>query len=146
MSEADDSRRALLGHVLVPVAQEADARKTARGLAPYDPDQVTAVHVVEKAGGAPDKTPVEHSHEVAADCYAAIQSVFPAADTHTAYGRNVVETILQAADEVGATAIVYRSRGGNRLMHFLSGDQSLKLVTRADRPVIALPRAEDDER
>jgi hypothetical protein len=29
-------------------------------------------------------------------------------------------------------------------MQFLSGDLSLKLVTDADRPVIALPRAESD--
>jgi nucleotide-binding universal stress UspA family protein len=66
--------------------------------------------------------------------------VFPNAEDHTAYGRDIAEKIFEAADEVGVTAIAYRSRGGNRLMQFLSGDISLKLVTNANRPVIALPR------
>lgn len=134
----------LVEHVLVPVANEGDARATAEALEPYDPEKVTAVHVVEKAGGAPDKTSPEHSKQVAEDSYAAVREVFPDADDHTSYGRDVVETIFDAADEVDASAIAYRSRGGGRLMHFLSGDLSLKLVTKARLPVIALPRGDDD--
>lgn len=130
----------MLEHVLLPVAHEDDARRTAQQLAPYRPEHVTALHVVEKGGGVPDKTPVEQSETIAADAYAALRDVFPDADEHTAYARDVVEAIFEAADEVDASAIAYRSRGGNRLMQFLSGDLSLKLVTNADRPVIALPR------
>ncbi|THE63635.1 universal stress protein [Salinadaptatus halalkaliphilus] len=129
----------LLENVLLPVAHEEDAEKTARALEPYDPAAVTVLHVVEKGGGVPDKTPIEQSEEVAADAFAAVRRVFPAADDHTAYARNVVDAIFDAADEVDASAIAYRSRGGNRLLQFLSGDRSLKLVTRARRPVIALP-------
>ena len=136
---------ALLGHVLVPVATEKDARKTAERLAPYDPYHVTALHVVEKGGGSADKTPVEQSEEIAAQSFAAVRESFPEADDHTAYARNVVNAIFEAADDVEASAIAYRSRGGNRLVQFLSGDRSLKLVTQSDRPVIALPRADDDE-
>ncbi|ELY57587.1 universal stress protein [Natronolimnohabitans innermongolicus] len=135
----------LLEKVLLPVAHEDDAAKTARALEPYDPTGVTALHVVEKGGGAPDKTPVEQSEEIAAESFAAVRRVFPDADDHTAYARNVVEAIFEAADEVDATAIAYRSRGGNRLLQFLSGDRSLKLVTRARRPVIALPVEERKE-
>lgn len=134
----------LLAHVLLPVATEADAETTARALEPYGPTHVTALHVVEKGGGVPDKTPVEQSEALAAEAYAAVRSVFPDAGDHTAYGRDVAAEILEAADEVGASAIAYRSRGGNRLMQFLSGDISLKLMTNANRPVIALPR-EDEE-
>ncbi|SDY35659.1 universal stress protein [Halobellus clavatus] len=141
-SEPDDED--ILAHVLLPVAHEADAEATAAALEPYGPAHVTALHVVEKGGGVPDKTPVEQSEELAAESYAAVRSVFPDADDHTAYGRDVAAKIFEAADEVGASAIAYRSRGGNRLMQYLSGDISLKLVTRADRPVIALPR-EDEE-
>lgn len=71
--------------------------------------------------------------------------MFPDAGDHTAYDRDVVSAILDAADEVGATAIAYRSRDGNRLMRFLSGDLSAKLVTNATVPVIALPRDDDGE-
>ena len=139
----DAADRNLLGHVLLPVAHEEDALATARALEPYKPEKVTALHVVEKGGGVPDKTPVEQSEELAEESYAAVRTVFPDADDHTAYGRDVVGAILDSADEVGATAIVYRARGGNRLMQFLSGDMSIKLVTKADRPVIALPREND---
>lgn len=140
-SETDDED--ILAHVLLPVAHEADALATATALEPYGPTHVTALHVVEKGGGVPDKTPVEQSEDLAAESYAAVQSVFPDADEHTAYGRDIATEILTAADEVGASAIAYRSRGGNRLMQFLSGGISKKLVTKADRPVITLPREEE---
>jgi nucleotide-binding universal stress UspA family protein len=135
----------LLGHVLLPVANESDALTTAKALEPYQPGRVTTLHVVEKGGGVPDKTPVEQSEGVAEAAFAAVRTVFPDADDHTAYARDVVGAIFEAAEEIDASAIVYCSRGGNRLLHFLSGDLSLKLVTQADRPVIALPRPDDEE-
>jgi nucleotide-binding universal stress UspA family protein len=139
-----NTQRDLLAHVLLPVAHEEDAFATATAIEPYQPDQVTALHVVEKGEGTPDKTPVEQSESLAEESYAAVRKVLPDADAHTAYGRDVAETIFEAAEEVDASAIAYRSRGGNRLMQFLSGDLSLTLVTDADRPVIALPRADSD--
>ena len=135
----------LLSHVLVPVANKKDARATAEQLAPYTPAHVTALHVVEKGDGSVDKTPVEQSEEIADQSFAAVREEFPEADTETAYARNVVKAIFEAAAEVGASAIAYRSRGGNRLVQFLSGDRSLRLVTKADRPVIALPNITDEE-
>jgi nucleotide-binding universal stress UspA family protein len=144
-SVSDDGRRDLLAHVLLPVANEEDALATAAALEPYRPERVTALHVVEKGGGVPDKTPVEQSEELAEETYAAVRTVFPDAGEHTAYARDIVVAIHEAADEVGASAIAYRSRGGSRITQFLSGDLSLKLVTGADRPVIALPRAESNE-
>jgi nucleotide-binding universal stress UspA family protein len=144
-NDTTDTDRELLGHVLLPVAHEADARKTAAALEPYDPERVTALHVVEKGEGVPDKTPVAQSEEVAEASYAAVREVFPDADDHTAYARDVVGAIFESAEEVGASAVAYRSRGGNRLIQFLSGDLSLKLVTNADRPVIALPRGGNDK-
>lgn len=144
MNSAHDSTP-LLQHVLVPVAHAEDAHRTARALAPYAPEHVTVLHVVEKGGGVPDKTPVVQSEEIAADAFAAVRTVFPDADDYTAYGRDVVGAIFQAADEVGASAIAYRSRGGGRIKQFLSGDLTLKLATKADRPVIALPRTSSNE-
>lgn len=144
-NSAEDKSQEILAHVLLPVAHEEDALKTAKELEPYDPDRVTTLHVVEKGEGVPDKTPVEQSEGIAEESYAAVRRVFPDADDHTAYARDVVGAIFEAADEVDASAIAYRSRGGNRIMQFLSGDLSLKLVTNADRPVIALPRVDSTE-
>ena len=142
-AQRDGDANRLLAHVLVPVANEDDARETARALEPYGPERVTTLHVVEKGEGVADKTPVEQSEAMAEDAYVAVRETFPDAEDHTAYARDVVGAIFEAADEVGATAIAYRSRGGGRLMQFLSGDLSLRLVTEADRPVIALPREDD---
>jgi nucleotide-binding universal stress UspA family protein len=132
----------LLRHVLLPVADESDAKATVAALEPYDPEQVTALHVVEKGGGVPDKTPVEQSEQIAQESYTAVREVFPDAGEHTAYGTDVVESIFDTVEEVDASAVAYQSRGGNRLVQFLSGDRSLRLVTEAEIPVIALPRAE----
>lgn len=130
----------LLAQVLLPVSNKEDARGTAQTLAPYEPEHVTTLYVIEKGEGAPDKTPVEQSQEQAAKAFAAVRNIFPDADQHTAYTRNVVDAIFETADEIKASAIVYRSRGGGRIMQFLSGDISLQLVTQAACPVIALPR------
>ncbi|WP_324663914.1 universal stress protein [Haloarcula sediminis] len=144
-SGPDNGSQCLLSHVLLPVANEDDARATATALEPYSPERVTALHVVEKGEGVPDKTPVEQSEELAEASYVAVRSVFPDADDHTAYGRDIAAEIFDAADAVDASAIAYRARDGGRLMKFLSGDLSLKLVTNADIPVIALPREDTDD-
>lgn len=136
--------RNLVAHVLVPVANEMDARKTAKALRYYKPRRVTVLHVVEKGEGVPDKTPVEQSEEMAEDSVAVFRSVFPDAKGLVVYRRDIVEAIFDAADEVNASAIAYRPREGNRLTQFLSGDLSLKLVTQARRPVIVLPYTPDD--
>lgn len=120
--------RDLLAHVLVPVAHEEDALVTAAALEPYQPDRVTALHVVEKGEGVPDKIPIEQSEAEAAKSYAAVRTVFPDANDHTVYARDIVGAILEAANEIGASAIAYRSRGGGRIMQFLSGDLSLNAL------------------
>ncbi|WP_327053895.1 universal stress protein [Halomicrococcus gelatinilyticus] len=129
--------------VVVPVADAADAHATASALEPYDVESVTVVHVVEKGEGVPDKTPVEQSEAVAADAFEAFRETFPDAETATAYRRDVVAGIVEVAEELDASAIVFRPREGGRVVKFLSGDRSLRLLTEADRPVVALP-GEDD--
>lgn len=143
--EDDTEPQEKLAHDLHPVAHEKDALATATALEPYSPEKVTALHVVEKGGGVPDKTPVVQSEELAEESYAAIRTVFPDADDHTAYGRDIAGKIFEAANEIGVSAITYRSRGGNHLMQFLSGDISLKLVTNAKCPVIALPGVDSSD-
>lgn len=128
----------LTDHAVVPVANESDARTTAELLDSYRVGEVTVLHVVEKGGGVPDKTPVEQSERVAAAAFDAFRSFFPEADAAVTYRRDVVEAIVDVAADVGATAIVFRPRGGSRILQFLAGDRALRLITEADRPVVAL--------
>ena len=130
--------RDMLSHVLLPVASEMDARSTAKALESYRVGRITAIHVVEKGEGVPDKTPVEQSEQIAEASFDAVQKIFPEADTAIRYRRDVVTAIIDVAGEVDATAIAFRPREGTRIHKFLSGDLALKLITRADRPVIAL--------
>jgi len=128
-------------HVLVPVANQEDARTTAQALEPYDFGRITVLHVVEKGEGVPDKTPVEQSEQIAAEAFDTFRGMFPDAETEITYRRDVVESILEVADEIDASAIVFRPRGGSRIVQWLSGDRSLRLITEADRPVISVPEA-----
>lgn len=134
----------LTDHIVVPVADDKDAHATAEALARYDFDRVTAVHVIEKGGGVPDKMPLEQAEERAEKAFDAFRDTIPESSVEVTYRRKVVGAILDVADDVGAGAIAFRPRGGNRLVQFLSGDTALKLVTEADRPVIALPEGPDE--
>ena len=129
----------LLSHVLLPVADADDARASAAALAPYDPPRVTVLHVVERGGGVPDRTPVEQSEVIAEESFAAARERVPDAETLVRYDTNVVDGIRAAARDVEASAVAFRPRGGSRLVQLLAGDRTLSLVTDTDRPVVSLP-------
>ena len=133
------SRLDPLSHILVPVAHETDAKRTAKSLKQYSFGRVTVLHVVEKRQGTYDKTPIEYSEELAEKSYRVFREEIPNADSEITYRSDIVEAIFEVAEEIDATAIAFRPREGRRILRFLSGDLSLKLVTKGDRPVIALP-------
>lgn len=131
-------------HLLVPVASDGDVESTCDALQPYleDLERVTAVHVIEKAGGGIDKAPVGKRREDAAEFLATVGSRIGdriAVDTETYYGTDVAETLFEAAREEGADGIAFRARGGSRIVQLLAGDLATDLVTDPAVPVISLP-------
>ncbi len=138
-----------LTHLLVPVASAEDAHTTAAALEPYldGIEQVTAVHVIEKADGAPDKAPIGKRQEDASSFLEIVETVLrptTAVETRTVFATSVVPALFDEAAAVGADAIAFRARGGSRLIRLLSGDSASQLVTDPELPVISLPKPTDD--
>ena len=145
----------LLSRPLVPVASEDDAIKTCRtalSRIAAAGGRPVVVHVIEKAGGAPDKASVEQREAAAEEAFAAVRDC--AADygldveTEIRYGTDVADAIVDAAADLDASAIVFHPRGGSWLLDLLTGDVRDRLIEGSDRPVIALPGgtdAEDDQ-
>jgi len=139
----------LFQHVLVPVATDADARMTCTALEPYldEIERVTAVHVIEKAGGAPDKAPLAKRREDASEYLSIAESMLSesvAVDTRTVFTTDIVDGLFAEAADVGADAIAFRARGGSRIMRLLAGDVTSKLVTDPELPVVSLPAVDAD--
>ena len=131
---------------LVPVASVDDAAATAEAVLPRVAavgGRARFVHVVEKAGGAPDKASVEQREAVAAEAFAAVREradeLGVDVEADVLYATDVADGIIDDARDVDATAIVFVPRGGNWLVELLTGGVRDDLVTRSDRPVVALP-------
>jgi nucleotide-binding universal stress UspA family protein len=142
----------LLSNVVVPVAGPDDAAATVEAALPHVAAAggvVTAVYVVEKAGGGIDKASVEQREELAAEAFAVVEEACADAgidcDTHVLYGTDVVDAIVEAARDRDASAIVFSPRAQSRWIDLITGDLSDRLVTEADRPVVVFPDAEADE-
>lgn len=137
----------LFQHLVVPIATEEDTHATCAALQPYldDIERVTAVHVIEKAGGAPDKAPLEKRREDASDFLAIVDSTLSeavAVDTRTMFATDIVSALFTATADAGADAIAFRARGGSRIMRMLTGEITTNLVTDPEVPVISLPHLE----
>lgn len=135
--------------VIVPVANQEDAEATVDAVAPYvdEPDAtVTVVHIIEKAGGALDKASVEQREQDAREIFAAVadgvDGVAASLETELLYGTDVAATVIDAAHDRDATAIVFTPRGGSRWRQLLTGDVAHKLVETSDVPVVVLPDRE----
>lgn len=139
----------LLTRALVPIANEEDATATAAALRQYlgGDETVIGIHVIEKAGGAPDKASVEQREREATEIF----GVFGAAledievETEIRYGTDVAETIIDASHDLKASGIVFTPRGGSRWVKLLTGDVTTSLLNRSDRPVVVLPDSTDEE-
>lgn len=137
----------IFNRVLLPVATVEDAVATCEAAKPYLTGTVVAVHVIEKAGGAPDKASPEQREDVAEEVFEAVHDALDdgrTVETDLRYGTDVSETIFEAASDHDASAIVITPRGGSRWVRMLTGDVALDLVTETDRPVVVLPDVDTD--
>jgi nucleotide-binding universal stress UspA family protein len=135
----------LFERVVLPVASPEDARATCAAVEPYLTGEAVAIHVIEKAGGAPDKAGVEQREEFAAETFEAVRDCLGGVETEIRYGTDVAETIFEAASDHDASAIVITPRGGSRWLRLLTGDVALDIVTETDRPVVVLPDIEVED-
>lgn len=135
----------LLDRPLVPVANPDDAATTYERFRPYLLDSNVVplvVYVIEKAGGAPDKVGVDQRKAQAEETFKAFRERARTdgikIDTKLLYGTDIGATI----HETDASAIVFTSRGGGRLLDLISGSVRSSLLTDSDRPVLLLPNEE----
>ena len=146
---------ALTSRILVPVANEEDAPRTCEAIAEHlsdeaDTTDVVAFHVIEKAGGAPDKAPLPAREEQAERIFKIVESYSQTfgytVETRLVFGTDVLESILDGAVEADATSILFVPRPSGRLTRLLTGNLSSQLVSEAPVPVITLPQpSEVDE-
>lgn len=141
----------LFQRVLVPVANREDARSTAAALKPYldsTVDEILAVHVIEKAGGAPDKASVEQRELDAEQIFQAMVECLAdpvlAVDTKILYGTSIAEAIIGGAHDVDATAIVFTPRGGSKWLKLLTEDVTTGLISESDIPILVLPDVSEE--
>jgi nucleotide-binding universal stress UspA family protein len=134
----------IMDRIVVPVATPEDAQETCRALEPHleEIEVVVAVHVIEKAGGAPDKAPLEKRQQDAEEILGIVENRLReevAVDTRVVYDTDVVDGIIGAADDADATSIVFVGREGGRLIRLLSGDTANRIISEAPIPVVSLP-------
>lgn len=135
----------IMHDIVVPVADAYDAEKTVAELQYFDPEHVTAVFVAEETDGYPNKKPHSVSEDIAEDSRDMFLDHFPEVDFRMVQATDIVEGIIDTADDIDATAIVYRPRQQSFISRILSSSQSEKLITHSSYPVIALPEPEEME-
>jgi nucleotide-binding universal stress UspA family protein len=141
----------LLSTVIVPVAGPNDARETAKALRHRIGDEigeVVVLHVIRKAGGAPDSASVEQMEEWAAESFDAFKSAGGewcdriGFEAGYQFGTDIADTILSEASARSGTVIAYTPRPGHALLRWLSGNTADELVEKAELPVLAVPEVE----
>ena len=136
-----------LQRVLVPIANPDDATAPTAAPAPYVDaanSLVIAVHVIEKAGGAPDKASVEQRELVAQDIFTTVTNGLTdteaTIETQCLYGTDIAAILIEATHDNNASAIVFTPRGASRWKKLLAGDVTHNLLNSSDVPILVFPR------
>lgn len=135
----------LLGHVVVPVASEDVAEQTATMAEEYLPpdSDVSVLHVVTDEEAYADASEAEWE-AFAEAAFEAFRTEFGReVATELRHGTDISATIVETAEDLDATAILFVPRGGSRWRQIMSGDVARELVTESACPVVALPRPDE---
>jgi len=136
-------------HVLLPVANEEDARRSCESILAHLDRTVTlvVVHVIQTGGGHFNKAPLSAQEALADETFAAVASLLDHSPisyvTEKRYGTDIVTEILAVAEECDVDYIVFTPRESGRLSRILGADLSDTLIQETSRPVIILPRLLD---
>lgn len=139
----------LLETVVLPVESPKSAELVCEEAIPYVRDaggRVVSVFVVEET---PQSPPIDLTEETDAQAKAVFDVVEKRCrdadvpvETHVLRGSDEPQSILDAAEDAGATAVVYVLREENRWVKLLTGDTLMKLITENHLPVLVLPSDE----
>ena len=140
----------LMAHMAVPVVNEDDAAATCDALEAVldDVQLVTVVHVIEKTEGYMDKAPLEARQEQAERIFSIVEERLAEGlpvRRELRYGPDTVDAILAAVEAVDATAIGFATEPSGRLQRLLSGNDSYRLITESEQPVVVFSRLATDD-
>ncbi|MFQ3294517.1 MAG: nucleotide-binding universal stress UspA family protein [Halobacteriales archaeon] len=142
----------LFQRVLVPVASREDAATTTSALVSQVDavdGSVIAVHVIEKTRGSLDKASIEQRERDTVAIFDIVREGLTHTEvpleTQVLYGTDVAATIIDAAHEANATAIMFTPRGGSHWIKLLTGDVTHELVEDSDVPIVVLPEEEEKD-
>ena len=129
----------LLARPLVPLADESDAESTYSALVDHVDPASTHPVVIHVRTGMDDGR-----GSAALDRFESLAAVDGmAVETETYGGEDITETIIDAATETEASAIVFCSRGGSAWFDLLAGGVRSSLMAKSRRPVVMLPTDAD---
>jgi nucleotide-binding universal stress UspA family protein len=136
----------LLEDVVVPVANEEVAEETAVMAREYlrDDSEVRVLHVVQDEDAFADASE-EEWETFAQEAFDAFADHFGReVETEIRHGTDISETIVETAEDLDASGILFVPRGGSRWRQLMSGDVARELVSESTCPVVALPRQDED--
>ncbi len=135
-------------NVLLPIANEEDATNTCEAVAPYlagKDCRVFVIHIVRepkrKVDVAATETRAESVFERATGCF---DSIDIPVTGEVRYGTDVSRTILDAAAEHAADAIILTPRKKSVWRRLLSENVIGQLARKVDQPLIIIPTAAAD--